>query len=77
MSETKDYMVDYYAKKENCYRDIGEARKLFGSTRTTEAEYNAMEKGLGLMFLYCPKEILVCVEATIAEAEMRKIFYNF
>jgi len=75
--QTSDPIHEYYSVKENCFTDICEARKAFGSTLTTEEQYDAMEKGLGIMFLHCPEEISGIVEATIMEADMRRHYFNF
>lgn len=74
---TSDPLIEYYADKENCFTDIREARKVFGSTLTTEEQYDALEKGLVIMFIHCPEEIQGIVEATIVEAGMRKPYFNF
>lgn len=75
--ETNDALIEYYSDKQNCFDDICAARKAFGSTATTEAEYDQMEKALGIMFLHCPEEIQHIVEATIWEADMRRHYFNF
>ncbi len=72
-----DELAEYYHDKENCYADIRLARKTFGSTTTTQDEYDMMEKGLGLMFLHCPEEISDIVYATMHEATVRRMYYNF
>ena len=63
---------DYFQNIDNCYNDLREARKGFGSSVTTEAEYDQMEKTLALMYVHCPEEIQDIVLATIEEAEMRR-----
>jgi hypothetical protein len=68
---------EHYSNKENCYREIGEARKIFGSKETTESQYEQMEKSLALMYLYCPEEIQVAVISTLNEATMRKPYFGF
>ena len=75
--QTSDLIHEYYSVKENCFTDIREARKAFGSTLTTEDQYDAMEKGLGIMYLHCPEEISEIVLATMQEATYRKPFFNF
>ncbi len=72
-----DALAEYYHDKENCYADIRLARKTFGSTATTEEEYDRMEKGLGLMILHCPEDIWDTVYATLHEATYRRMYYNF
>lgn len=66
---------EYFQDEKNCYRDIGAARKAFGSTTTTEAQYDQMEKTLSLMFLYCPEDIQDIVLATLEEAELRRQYF--
>lgn len=75
--ETNDALTEYYSDKENCFADIREARKAFGSTTTTEDQYDQMEKALGIMYLRCPEEIQHIVLATIQEAEFRRPYFNF
>lgn len=76
-NNTSDPLIEYYSDKENCFADIHVARNAFGSTLTTEDEYNAMEKGLGIMYLHCPEEIAEIVLATMQEATYRKPYFNF
>ncbi len=77
MSITPDPIHEYYSDKENCFTDLRAARAAFGSTQTTEDQYDAMEKGLGIMFLHCPDEISHIVEATMQEATWRRSYFNF
>ena len=72
-----DELIEYYSDKENCFADIREARKAFGNTKTTVEQYDALEKGLGIMMLWCPEEIKGIVEATLFEAEWRRPYFNF
>jgi len=76
----EEHMTDeihvYFQSAENCYRDLGYARKLFGSTRTTEPEYDAMEKALGIMFLHCPEDLQDIVHATMFEATQRRFYFE-
>ena len=75
--QQNDELVEYYSDKKNCFADICQARKAFGSTETTVEQYDAMEKGLGIMLLWCPEEIRGIVEATLFEAEARRPYFNF
>ena len=68
-------LEQYYKDSENCYLDLGLARKAFGSTCTTQEQYEQMEKGLGIMYLYCPENIQFLVLATMEEASWRKGFH--
>ena len=74
---TSDPIHEYFQDKENCYTDLLLARKAFGSTQTTEDQYDQMEKTLGIMFLHCPEEIMGIVEATRWEATIRRPYFNF
>ena len=71
-----DELAEYYKVRENCFADICTARQAFGNTNTTEAQYNQMEKGLGLMYLHCPEDIQGAVLATIEEAERRRGYHE-
>jgi len=70
-----DELHNYFQDEKNCYRDLGLARKAFGSTATTEAEYNQMEKTLGLMYLHCTEDLQETVLATLQEAEFRRQYF--
>jgi len=70
-----DQIHDYFQVRENCFSDLGEARRKFCSTRTTEAEYDALEKGLGIMYLHCPEELQIIVLATMDEAAFRRLHF--
>ena len=74
---TSDPLHEYYQDKQNCYTDLKLARDAFGSTLTTEDQYDAMEKGLGIMFLHCPDGLIGIVEATLHEAAWRRPYFNF
>lgn len=67
---------EYYGNEDNCYKDIGLARKVFGDTRTTRESYDAMEKGLGLMLLYCPDHLYNIVHITLQESTMRRFYFE-
>jgi len=71
-----DEIQEYFKDEKNCYRDLGAARKAFGSTATTEAQYDQMEKTLGLMFLYCPEDIQDIVYSTMTEATTRRFYFE-
>lgn len=64
-----------YDDSEYCTSEILLARKIFGNRNTTEDQFEAMLKGLGLMVLYCPEEIKVLAQSTFMEATMRKAYY--
>jgi len=65
-----------YDDVEYCNKEIISARGLFGNKNTTEDQYEAMLKGLGLVVLYCPKELKVFAQATFMEATMRKPYFQ-
>ena len=72
---SKEYYVEYYENKSNVYKDLGLARSMFSKKCTLE-EFEQMEKTLGLMYLYCPNDLMSVVHATMEEATTRK-FYLF
>lgn len=71
-----DQLREYFQNTDNCKRDICKARQIFGNITTTEAEYDAMEKTLGLMYLHCPEDLQMIVFATLEEAETRRFFHQ-
>lgn len=71
-----DELHDYFQNKQNCFNAINTARKAFGSTATTEEEYDAMEKGLGLMLLHCPEDLQDIVHATLHESTARRFYHE-
>lgn len=73
MSGDKADLLEYFSNKHNCYKDISEIRKLYKLDITQEQADKAL-KSLLLMFLYCPKELSIAVEATIQEFEYRMKF---
>ncbi|MEE9540816.1 MAG: hypothetical protein V3V85_04895, partial [Candidatus Thorarchaeota archaeon] len=58
------------------YSQIREAREIFGNTKTTEIQYDAMERALGFMYLHCPKNLLGIVYATLMEATRRRFYFE-
>ena len=67
---------EYYSVAENCYADLGEARKAFAAT-TTRDQFEQMEKTVGIMYLYCPPECKVAALSTLQEATMRKPYFHW
>jgi hypothetical protein len=67
---------EVYEDINKCRQDIILARKIFGDKTTTEKQYDAMEKSLGMMFLYCPEEIKGIVQATLWEAQRRRFYFE-
>lgn len=70
-----DPVADLFKDKDYCCKQIAEARKIFGDTRTTEVQYDAMEKVLAMMYLNCPADLQSAVYGTLHEATIRKSFY--
>jgi hypothetical protein len=68
-SQQNDALIEYYTDRDNCISEIQTARKTFTDKQTTEEQYDAMEKALGIMLLYC------AVEATLFEAEYRRLYF--
>ena len=71
-----DELHDYFQDEQNCFKTIHTARKAFGSTLTTEEEYDMMEKGLGLMLLHCPLDLQDIVHATLSESTARRFYHE-
>lgn len=73
--QQNDELISYYMDRDNCITEIQVARKAFTDKTTTEEQYDAMEKALGIMLLYCPESIRSAVEATLFEAEYRRFYF--
>lgn len=58
-----------------CKEQIILARKAFGDRRTTRAQFEAMEKCLGMIYLHGPSSLMPIVLATLDEATYRKSHY--
>lgn len=67
----------YYSNRENCFNDIRVAREAFGNKNTTEEQYDALQKSLGIMYLNCPEDIANLVRAQLYEAEQRRMYFGF
>lgn len=65
-----DQLIDYFADAKNCYKDLGQLRKLYNTTTTAEEARNA-QKSLHLMYLYCPDELSMQVRSAMEELEYR------
>jgi hypothetical protein len=74
-SQQNDALIEYYTDRDNCISEIQTARKTFTDKQTTEEQYDAMEKALGIMLLYCPDGLRGAVEATLFEAEYRRLYF--
>lgn len=69
-------IAELYSDRERCLKEIGEARKVFGSRSTTCQEYDGMQDALGFMLLHCPEDITHLVQATMEEATWRKAHFE-
>ena len=65
-----DHIKEYFAVEENCYKDLGQLRKLYNKNTTVEEARNA-QKSLHLMYLYCPEDLSSIVLATMDEFGLR------
>jgi hypothetical protein len=63
------------SNKEYCLEQLREAREIFSNKNTTEEKYDAMEKALGMIYLYCPDEIKEIAYAYLHEATIRKSYF--
>lgn len=71
MSEFDQSVEKVFSNKEHVQQCLVEAREIFGSTETTEKQYEGMMKALGFCIIYGPEELQVLIDATIMEANMR------
>lgn len=60
-----------YSDKNYCMRELSEARKIFTTKPFTVEKSNLLSKSLGLMYLYCPEELMVMVLSVMEELETR------
>ncbi len=70
-----DHIHEYFQIASNCYSDLCLARQTFSNTKTSEEQYDQMEKTLGLMYLHCPADLQNTTLATIKEAEERRFYF--
>lgn len=63
-----------YEDREYCFSEIRNARKIMCSNTFTIEQYEGMNKGLALMYLYCPEDIQSLIEATMKEAFLRMTY---
>ena len=73
----KAYMdpSQFYKDKERCLDALCEARKVFGSTKTTYKQYQAMQNVLVMILLYCPKDVQCAAQSTLDESVRREIYF--
>lgn len=76
MDKTNRPYNGIYDDIEYCRKEILLARVIFGNKNTTREQYEAMEKGLALIFLYCPEELTIIAQATLNEATYRQSFFE-
>ena len=69
---SSDELINQFNTKEKCFKVIGDARSLWGSTSTTHEQFDAIIRTLSFCYLYCPEDLQHMVLATIDEAEIRK-----
>jgi hypothetical protein len=69
-------ITEYYTDPKNCYADILAARKAWGVTTITPKEFDGLEKGLGLLYLNCPKDLQALALATLDEATIRRTHFE-
>lgn len=62
----------YFKDKDNCIKEIHEARNLFSNSKATFDQYQNLTKGLMIMLVHCPNGIVSMVQATILEAQKRE-----
>jgi len=65
-----DLIQEYFADEKNCYRDMGEVRKLYNTNTTIEQARNA-RKSLGLMYIWCPEDLKDFVLGCMNEFDYR------
>lgn len=70
-------MKKLFADKDYCIKELIRSRDVFGNKNTTRDQYDAMQKCLAAMYLYCPEEIQDHVYAHLLEAEKRRSYFEF
>jgi len=69
-------MKQIYNDIEKCKKDLLLAREKFGDINTTREQYDAMQRALAAMVMYCPENFKNHALATLKEAEYRRIYYE-
>ena len=67
---------EHYSDEETCRAEISEARQIFGDKTTNRKQFEAMQKALGLMYLYCPKTMMQLVKSTLDESVIRETYFE-
>ena len=65
----------FYKDEDVCIGVLADARRLWGSTSTTEAQYDKMEEVLGFAWIYGPESLHVAIESALHEATRRKFHF--
>ena len=65
---------EFYQSADNCRKELMLTREKFGRKDTTSAEWEAIDRGLSLMYLYCPESMKTIVHATLSESTRRQIY---
>lgn len=58
-----DTLSEYFADDQNCYADLTIVREKWGLTTTTDEEWAAMKKTVGLMLIHCSENIQIVVHS--------------
>jgi len=66
-----------FSNKERVLESLSSARKVFGDKRTTQEQYDSMERCLAFAFVYCPDDLRDIVKSTLDESSRRRLFYEF
>ena len=75
MSST-DCIKKYFGKRENCIRDYHEIRKHLGRRSPTREEFDSLRRATGLLYLWCPEDLVVAIRGLIQELTMRRIYFE-
>lgn len=67
---------DVFSDKNYCLEQIRIAREAFGNKNTTEAQFDALEKCLGLIYLRGPESVMSHAYAALEEAEYRRVHFS-
>jgi hypothetical protein len=67
---------EHFSDKKTCFASIAEARKAWGNRNTTREQFDGLEQGLGLLYLYCPEDIMDIVQSTLDEATTRRTHFE-
>ena len=67
-------MEELFRDDAYCGTQIMEARRLFGTTKTTEDQLDRLMRTLAFMYLHCSEELQSAVLATMDELEKRRLY---